>query len=129
MNTCSKLLKLSKVGQPQHVWNYVSISGLLGRSVQTKKQQQCSYPFLQECFTEAALSDVLQNRCSWKFCNIHREACVLESLINKTATMKACNFIKKRLQHRCFTVNIAKFLRISFFIEHLWWLVLAVSTT
>ena len=24
---------------------------------------------------------------------------------------QACNFIKKRLQHRCFPVNIAKFLR------------------
>ena len=24
--------------------------------------------------------------------------------------MKACNFIKKRLQHRCFPVNISEFL-------------------
>ena len=36
---------------------------------------------------------------------------------------KACNFIKMRLQDRCFPVNIAKFLR-SFFTEHLWWLLL-----
>ena len=28
----------------------------------------------------------------------------------------AANFIKKRLQHRCFSVNIAKFLKISFFL-------------
>ena len=34
----------------------------------------------------------------------------------------ACNFIKKRLQHRCFPVNIAEFLRIAIFIEHIWWL-------
>ena len=27
-------------------------------------------------------------------------------------------FVKKRLQHRCFHVNIVTFLRISFFIEH-----------
>ena len=27
---------------------------------------------------------------------------------------KACNFIKKRLQHSCFPVNIAKFLRVPF---------------
>ena len=33
---------------------------------------------------------------------------VLESLCNKNAGLKACNFIKKRL-----TVNIAKFLRTS----------------
>ena len=33
-------------------------------------------------------------------------------------------FIKKKLQHRCFPVNIAKFLRTTFFIEHLRWLLL-----
>ena len=30
--------------------------------------------------------------------------------------------IKKRLQHRCFPVNIAKFFKNSFFIEKFWWL-------
>ena len=39
---------------------------------------------------------------------------VLESLFNKVACLKACNFIKKRLQYMCFPVNIAKFLRIPF---------------
>ena len=34
----------------------------------------------------------------------------LESFFNKAAGFQACNFIKKRLQHRCFAVNIAKFL-------------------
>ena len=37
---------------------------------------------------------------------------MLESLFNKIAGLKACNFINKRLQHRVFSVNIAKFLRI-----------------
>ena len=32
------------------------------------------------------------------------------------------NFIKKRLQHGCFPVNIAKILKIAYFIEHLRWL-------
>ena len=31
----------------------------------------------------------------------------------------ACNFIKKRLQHRCFPVKFANFLRTPFFTEHL----------
>ena len=35
----------------------------------------------------------------------------MKSLLNKFAVLQACNFIKKRLQHRGFTVNIAKFLR------------------
>ena len=37
----------------------------------------------------------------------------------------ACNFIKKRLWHRCFPVNFAKSLRTPFLKEHLWWLLLA----
>ena len=44
---------------------------------------------------------------------------VLEPLFNKVAEL-ACNFIKKRLRHRCVPVNIAKFLRTAIFIEQLW---------
>ena len=33
---------------------------------------------------------------------------------------------KKRLRHRCFPVNFAKFLRIPFSIEYLWWLLLNI---
>ena len=43
---------------------------------------------------------------------------MLESLLNKVADMTDCNFIKKRLQHSCFPVSFAKFLRTAFFIEH-----------
>ena len=42
----------------------------------------------------------------------------------ETFSLKACNFIKKRLQHRYFLVNIVNFLRTAFFIEHLQWLLL-----
>ena len=42
--------------------------------------------------------------CSKKFRNIHRKTSVLG--------FKTCNFLKKRLQHRCFSMNVAKFLRI-----------------
>ena len=51
---------------------------------------------------------------------------MLEFLSNKVSGLKTGNFIKKRLQHRCFPVNIAKFLRTAFFIEHLPWLFLSV---
>ena len=40
---------------------------------------------------------------------------VLESLSNKVAGLKAGNFIKKKLQHRCFPVNIAKNFKNSLF--------------
>ena len=49
---------------------------------------------------------------------------VLESLFNKISGLKVCNFIRKKLQHRCFPVNIAKFLRTAFSIEDLQWLFL-----
>ena len=46
------------------------------------------------------------------FLNIHRKTPVLEPLSNKFAGLQACNLIEKRLQHRCFPVNIENFLRI-----------------
>ena len=46
-----------------------------------------------------------------KVCNIHRETPVLEPLFSKVASLEAYKFIKKRLQHTCFPVNIANFLR------------------
>ena len=36
---------------------------------------------------------------------------MLESPFNRLAGFKTCNVLKKRLRHRCFPVNIAKFLR------------------
>ena len=43
---------------------------------------------------------------------------------NKVATL-----LKKRLCHRCFPVNFAKFLRTAFCIEHLRWLLLNTKYT
>ena len=36
---------------------------------------------------------------------------VVETLFNNFVGIQACNFIKKRLKHRCVPVNIAKFSR------------------
>ena len=58
--------------------------------------------------------DVFQYRYSWEFRNIHKKTPVLGSLFNKVASLQICNFLKKRRQHRCFPVNIAKFLRTPF---------------
>ena len=48
-------------------------------------------------------ADVFQNRCSEHFCNGHRKTPLLKSLLQ--SCLKACNFIEKRLQHRCFPVK------------------------
>ena len=42
-----------------------------------------------------------------KFRKIHRK--ILVTLFNKITCPRACDFIKKRLQHRCFPANFAKF--------------------
>ena len=39
----------------------------------------------------------------------------MESLFYKVASLQACNFIKKKLQHRSFPVYIAKYLTTAFF--------------
>ena len=59
-----------------------------------------------------SLAGALQNRCS----KISQYFTILHNIL----------FIKKTLQHRYFSVNIAKFLKTAFFIEHLRWLLLAI---
>ena len=72
-------------------------------------------------FQKQSFADVLQNRCSWKFRKFHRKVVVLESLFNKVAVLTACNFIKNRLQHKCFPekskIYITKYLRTPFFTD------------
>ena len=46
--------------------------------------------------------------------NITGKTLVLESLFTEVAGPQACNFVKKKIQHRCFTVKFAKFLRAGF---------------
>ena len=52
-----------------------------------------------------------KNRSSQRFLKLHRETPVLKSLPNIVECLKACNFIKNWLQHRCFPVKFMKFLR------------------
>ena len=50
------------------------------------------------------------------------------SIFNKAADFQASFFIKKVLQHWCFPVKFAKFLRTPFFTEFLRWLLLFLFT-
>ena len=45
---------------------------------------------------------------------------------NKVAGLRFATLLKRRLWHRCFPVNFAKFLKTSFLAEHLWWLLLCL---
>ena len=53
---------------------------------------------------------------------------MLESLFNKAAGLKALNFLKKRLQDKCFPMTFMNFLRTPFFTEHLRWLLHRYTT-
>ena len=44
---------------------------------------------------------------------------MLESLFHKVAGLQACNYIKKRLQQKCFLANIAKNFKNTYFKKHL----------
>ena len=57
----------------------------------------------------------------------HWNTCVGVSF-NKVAGLKACNFNKRRLQNRCFLVNIAKFLRAPILKNICEWLLLNPTT-
>ena len=48
------------------------------------------------------------------FANFTGKTPMLESLFTKVAGPQAGNFIKKKIQHRCFTVKFTKFLRAPF---------------
>ena len=77
--------------------------------------------FLIQMVKKNLFSDVFQNRC--EFCNIQRKTPVLESLFNKFADFSPVNLCEK-VSNTCVFVSLAKFLRIVFSIEHLWWLLL-----
>ena len=51
---------------------------------------------------------------------------LLEYLFIKAAGLQGWNFIKRRLRHRCFLMNIAKYLRTTLYRENLRWLLLKV---
>ena len=80
----------------------------------------------KKLFTEVVVQRCSAKEVLLKISQNSQETQVLESLFNNVSGLRACNFIKKRLEHRCFPVNFAKFLRRSFLIEQLRWLLLSL---
>ena len=70
-------------------------------------------------------AEVLQNKCSQKFCIIHRKTHVLRSLILIGLRALGLHFYKKRLQHRI--LPYCEFFKNRFFTEHFRWLLLLMS--
>ena len=73
-------------------------------------------------FSQLGFPEAVFRRCSsqqvfLKILQIHRKTLVLESLFNKFKGLKACNFIKKRLQHRSVPEKFTKLSRTLSFTE------------
>ena len=64
---------------------------------------------MKKSIRRSSRSDVLQNWCPSEVLTFHRKT--PESLFSNVAGLKAYNFVKKRLQHRCFPEKFAKCLR------------------
>ena len=100
-------------------------------------------PLKSPIYSKILVSKKMQTRCSRGNRSSHQRCSIKKSVLgnftkftgkhlcqilffNKVAGLSPAILSKKRLWHRCFPVNFAKFLRASFFIEHLWWLLLVV---
>ena len=79
------------------------------------------------CVQRQSFADVPLNKYSEKFRKFGRKTPVVQSVFNKVAGLQAYNFVKKRLQHRCYLAKFAKFLRTLFFTEHLFTVTASVS--
>ena len=77
----------------------------------------------QACSAEKMLLQISQNSQK-NICARVSFSIKLQALGPRSATL-----LKKRLWHRCFSVNFVKFLRTPFCIEHLWWLLLKPQLT
>ena len=59
-----------------------------------------------------------------KFFRSNHRSCFMKNAVLKnfavsTGKLQTCNFIKKRLQHRCFPLNICEIFKNTYFKEHL----------
>ena len=72
--------------------------------------------FLTKLFPKMQpFANVLQNRCYWKFPDIHKKKSVLESLFNEVTGLMASNFIKKETPTHVFSCEYHKMFEKSFF--------------
>ena len=72
-------------------------------------------------YLEAAPGGVLLKNVFLKILQISQEKYLCSSLFLiklQALSPQVCNFIKKRLQHRCFPMKFGKFLRTCIFEEH-----------
>ena len=77
--------------------------------------------------TEAVTQKCSVNKLFLEISQNSQENTCARASFNKVAALSPATSLKKRRWHGCFPVNFAKFLRMSFLTEHIWWLLLKVS--
>ena len=82
---------------------------------------QTSEAVVWRCSVEKVFLEISQNS--------HKKACARVSFLSKVTGQRPATLLKKRLSHRSFPVNFAKFLRAPFFTEHFRWLLLNGTKT
>ena len=99
-NTCARVSFLIKL----QAWNFTKFLG---------KQHLCQSLFFIKVAGLKFHKNFPENICASLF-------------FNKVAGLRPATLLKKRLWHRCFPGNFVKFLRTTFCIENLWWLLLQI---
>ena len=88
---------------------------LIGKKQAAKEKWQSH----NHCNTRYCKKSVLKKRSSYPRCSVKKD--VLRNFAKFTG-----KHLCQRLWHKCFPVNLAKFLRIPYFTEHLRWLFLTI---
>ena len=78
----------------------------------------CIQAVVQRCSVKKVFLEISQNFTGKHLCQ--------NIFFNEVAGLRPATLLKKRLWHRRFPVNFVKILRTSFYMEHLWWLLLSV---
>ena len=77
-------------------------------------------------YSEAAVEDFFKIDVNKNFTIFTRKHLCLSRFFDKVGDYRITTILKKRLQHSCFPLNIAKFSRTPFFTVHFRWLLLCI---
>ena len=109
----------------KHLRNFDQISQNLGHTYVNievfQQKQRVKRKLLQHWYNvqKQPFADALQNRCTKNFTKLTGKHLCWSLFLIKLQTWRPSTVLKKRLQHRCFPVNITKSLWTGFFIKTL----------
>ena len=85
------------------------------------KSSQCTEPYRSSHQRCSVRKGILRNFAKFTGKHLYRSL-----FFNRVAGLRPATLLRKKIWHKCFPVNFAKFSRTAFFTEHLWWLILSL---